>query len=128
MDRKKRDNLSYYEVYNQRGDLVVEGDKHMIAERLGLSVKHVARSAKIGMCNGLEYILVGKSRRIFDCHEGTQYIMTGTYEEIAERTGNRLATVKFASNPSANKRGDGRVAETNMLLLYEHDDREVRYL
>lgn len=128
MEKKRMDNLLYYEVYNKCGELVTEGDIATIAERLNLSVKHVQNAVSRGEYKGLEYVLVGKLRRIFDCYEGAQYVTTGTYEEIAEHTGNALTTVKYGSNPSAHKRGDGRAKETNMLLLYEREDREARYL
>ena len=60
MNRKKRDNLSYYEVYNERGDLVSEGDVITLAERLNLSVEHVRYATRRGKGKGLEYGKTGR--------------------------------------------------------------------
>ena len=55
--------------------------------------------------------------KIYSAYRGDEFVDVGTAEELAERLGMSVETVKWLSYPSAHKRAEGAVR----LLTYEVD-------
>lgn len=101
---KFKDNSKYYEAYNTDGELVTSGPANQMYKFLGFKKEKDFHARvchpkyKVGSTiGGLEVIEVGRIRKIFDAYRGSTFVCSGTYDEIAERLGLALNTVRLAS-------------------------------
>lgn len=130
MKCKVRDKQPYYEAYNDDGDIIAYGTSASVAEVLGCSAESVVRAAKTNYrYKGVDIINPAVYRRVFDCYHKNRFVCSGTYEEIAEKTGQTEGYVRWAGTERAKEKLKKTMrSDTESMVMLELDRRRLEWL
>ena len=130
MGRSFIDKQNYYEAYNDNGELVAYGTASEVAKVIGGGANSVVVANCNGCrCRGFEIINPAIYRRTFDCYHNGVFVCSGTYEEIAKKTGLNEGYVRYISKPSTKKKiAERKCEESKALILFEVEERRLEWL
>ena len=130
MKCKIRDKQPYYEAYDDDGDLIAYGTSASVAETLGGNPESVVRAAKTNCkYKGIDIINPAVYRRVFDCYHKNKFVCSGTYEEIAEKTGQTEEYIRSAGTEYARERlKKTKRSDTDSVVMLELDRRRLEWL